>query len=68
MSSYKPSSQQTVMPTRRMRKTTIMSNFIHHQVIEKTNKQKTIYNKHQKTICMLAYQAVTHITYKINCK
>jgi len=56
------------MPTRRMRKTTIMSNFIHHQVIEKTNKQKTIYNKHEKTICMLAYQAVTHITYKINCK
>ena len=40
MSSYKPSSQQNVMPTRRMRKTTIMSNFIHHQVIEKTNKQK----------------------------
>ena len=35
-----------------------MSNFIHQRVIEK-NKQKTIYNKHQNTIDMQDYQAVT---------
>jgi len=39
----------------------LVSSFIHHQVIEKKNKQKTIYNKHQHTIGTLDYQAVTHV-------
>ena len=39
-----------------------MSNCIHQRVIErKTNKQKTIYNKHQNTVDMQDYQAVTRV-------
>jgi len=38
----------------------MMSNFIHQRVIEKkTNKQKTIYNKHRNTIDVQDYQAFT---------
>jgi len=40
-----------------------MSNFIHHQVAERKNKQKTVYNKHQNTIDTLGYQAVTHVQF-----
>jgi len=47
-----------------------INNFFHHQVTEKKNKQKTIYNKRRNTTDMLGYQAVTDIrvAYKINCK
>jgi len=38
---------------------TILSNIIHQRVIEKENKQKTIYSKHQNTTDMQDYQAVT---------
>jgi len=39
-----------------------MSNCIHQRVIEiKTNKQKTIYNKHQNTVDMQDYRAVTRV-------
>jgi len=38
-----------------------LSNFTHHQVIERENKQKTIYNKHQNTISTLDY----HATFKL---
>ena len=47
-----------------------VSNFIHQRVIErereKTNKPKTIYNKHQNTIDVQDYQA--YVAYKINGK
>jgi len=50
---------------------TISSNFVHQQVIKrrKTN-QKPKHNKHQNTINVLDYQAVTHacVADRVNCK
>jgi len=43
-----------------------LSKFIHQRVIEKKNKRKIIYNKHQNTIDMQDYQAC--VAYQINCK
>ena len=37
----------------------VLSNFIHQRVIEKNKQTKTVYNKHQNTIDMQDYQAVT---------
>jgi len=37
----------------------VTSNIIHQRVIDKINKQKTVYNKHQDTIDVQDYQAVT---------
>ena len=45
-----------------------MSNYIHLRVVEKKKQTKTIYNKHQNTIDMQDYKAVTCVAYKINCK
>jgi len=38
-----------------------MSNFIHQRLREKKKQKKTKYNKHQNTIDMLDYQAVTYV-------
>jgi len=40
-----------------------LNNVIHHQVIEREKQQKTIYNKHQNTIDMLDYQAITPVLF-----
>ena len=39
----------------------VLSNVIHHQVIEKEKQTKTVYNKHRNTTDMLDYQAIARV-------
>jgi len=40
---------------------TVLSNFVHQQVTAKKTNKQTIYTKHQNTVDVLDYQAVSHI-------